>query len=121
MADLAHEKALRGIQVGDLFDVAGNHGAPITCLATAIDETSIYARSITHQIDFKFDRKTGVGMGIDDSLGGRIRSVAPLPHDIYQALIGLDRRYRGGGSHRLSEMEKKALVFIHHFYEEHLI
>lgn len=121
MGELAREKALRGIQVGDLFDVAGNHGAPITCLATAIDETAIYARSITHQIDFKFDRKTGVGTGVDDPLGGHIRSVAPLPHDIYQALIGLDRRYRGGGSHKLSENEKRALVFIYHYYEQHPI
>ncbi len=120
-ASAGREKALHNIQVGDLFNVDGNHGAPITCLATAITDTTIHARSIAHQVDFKFDRKTGVGKGEKYSLGGTIDSVEPLPPDINEALIGLDRRFRAGSEAKLSRAEFRALIFIDSFYKAHPI
>jgi len=117
----SRQKALRSIKVGDLFNAAGDHGVPLICLATSITETAIYARTITHQLEFKFDRRTGVGREDEYSIGGTIDSVERLPPDIYEALIGLDRRHRAGDDRRLSSEEKRALLFLDDFYEAHPI
>ncbi len=115
------ERALSDIQIGDLFNVAGNHGASIICLAIAIGERMIRARSITHQLDIVFDRRTGFGKEPKYGLGGTINSVEPLPPDIHKALIGLDRRYHAGGEAKLTQEEKRALVFIYDFYDAYPI
>ncbi len=115
------EQALRRIRDGDLFNVDGDHGHPITCLATLITETTIFARSITHQVNFEFSRETGIGKGEKYVLGGTIQSVAQLPADIHDTLIGLDRRYRSPDPGPLSKAEKVALSFIDDFYDAHPI
>jgi len=117
----SREKALRSIKIGDLFNAEGDHGGPLICLATSITETTVYARTITHQWDFKFDRRTGLGKEDKYSIGGRINSIEPLPSDIYEALIGLDRRYRAGDDPKLSKEEIRALLFLDDFYEAHPI
>jgi hypothetical protein len=115
------EKALGNIGIGDLFNAAGDHGAALICLATSITETTIYARTVTQQFEFKFDRRTGVGKEDKYSIGGIINSVEPLPSDIYEALIGLDRRHQARGSLRLTKEEIRALTFLDDFYDAHPI
>ena len=110
------ERALHDIRPGDLFHVDGDHGYPIPCLATALTDTTILARSITHQMNIEFDRRTGIGKGESFGLGGKIASTAALPPDIHRALMGLDHRYRTTDPGPLSKAELRALVFIDDFY-----
>lgn len=113
------KQALHRICAGDLFNVDGSHGHPITCLATSITETTILARSITHQVNFEFDRETGIGKGEKYTLAGTISSAAQLPADIRETLAGLDRRYRAPDPGPLSKAEIRALAFIDDFYPQH--
>lgn len=115
------EKALRDIKMGDMFHAEGDHGGSLICLATSITESTIYARTVTHQLEFKFDRRTGVGKEDLYLIEGTIDSVAPVPADIYEALVGLDRRYRARDNPRLTEAEKRALLFVAKFYPAHPI
>ena len=115
------EKALRDIKMGDIFHAEGDQGQSLLCLATSIAETTINARTVTHQLEFNFDRRTGRGQEPKYSIKGTIDSVEPLPAEMYEALIGLDRRYRAGDGPKLSAAEKKALIFVYDFYDAHPI
>jgi hypothetical protein len=87
------EATLRRIAVGDLFHGRPRQGtASVICLALQIRERTIFARRITTQSVHEFDRMTGVE--IDDSNPVIINSVAPLPSDVREILLGLDRKYR---------------------------
>ena len=96
--------------------------------------TTILARNVATQIIYLFDRRTGhaqwnvQGMIYDCA----IDSVAPLPPDIHEILLGLDRKgrdveYRRAadpdwemplGQARLTAEEKRGLLFVSHFYPE---
>ncbi len=115
------EIALRNIRMGDIFHADGDHGGPLICLATSITETTINARTVSHNLKFKFDRRTGVGKEPEFSIGGTIDSVARLPPDIYEALISLDVKNRSKWDSPLSAEQKRALIFTSHFYPEHPI
>ena len=87
------EAILRRIAVGDLFHGHARQGtASFICLALQVREKTIFARRITTQSVHEFDRATGVEM--NDSNPIIINSVAPLPSDIREILLGLDRKYR---------------------------
>lgn len=90
----ARERVLRGIRIGDIFHAEGDHGGPLICLATSITKTTINARTVSHGLEFKFDRRTGIGKEPEYSIGGTIDSVARLPLDIYEVLISLDVKNR---------------------------
>jgi hypothetical protein len=108
------QNAVRTLAVGHIFHGEGSNGASLICLVTAVTEATIHARTMTTQYDLEFDRQTGVcefGNGT-----GTIDSIAALPADIREALLGLDRRYRSGGEGRLSDAEKRALIFVASFY-----
>src|SRR4029078_8104051 len=86
------ETALRTIAVGDLFHAAvGRSGASYPCLALQVSEKAIFARRMTTQSVHWFDRTTGVESGEHAIL---IDSVTPLPDDIREIMLGLDRKYR---------------------------
>ena len=111
--------ALRRLTVGDIVHGEGSNGASLLCLVTAITEATVQARTMTSQYDLEFDRRTGIcewGRGT-----GVIDSIAPLPADIREALLGLDLRYRSGGDAKLSDAEKHALIFVASFYPAHPI
>lgn len=114
------ETALRKIKAGDIFHGEGDHGGSLICLATSITETTINARTVTHQLEFKFDRRTGLGQEPEYSIKGVIDSVAPLPPEIYDAFIGLDARSKNEKG-PLTEAEKKALLFVAKFYPQNQI
>lgn len=115
------EKALRSIKIGDIFHGVGDKSPSLLLLATSITETTINARTVTHQLEFKFDRRTGVGLEPKYGVLGTIDSVQPLPSEIYEALIGMDRRYHPGYDPKLTEAEKKALIFVYDFYDAYPI
>ncbi|HTR86601.1 MAG TPA: hypothetical protein VMI56_19115 [Reyranella sp.] len=109
------------IKMGDIFHAANKQGTTsLICLATSITETTIHARTVTHGLEFMFDRLTGVGKELEYSMSGTIDSVAPLPPDIYDALMSLDLK-RQNWDGPLSEEQKRALIFVSYFYPENPI
>jgi len=95
------ETALRTIAVGDLFHAAvGRSGASYPCLTLQVRENAIFARRMTTQSVHWFDRATGVEIGQNAVV---IDSVAPLPDDIREIMLGLDRIYREAEYRRAEE------------------
>jgi hypothetical protein len=126
------ETALRNIAVGDIFHAGATNGASLLCLAMAVTETTIQARNVATQIVYVFDRRSGIA---DWLVGGKsyecaIDSVAPLPSDIREILLGLDRKgreaeYRAiedpdrpwpSEETRLTKDQLRALLFVADFY-----
>jgi len=113
------EIALRSIAVGDIFHGTCPNGASLICLVISVTEATIHARRVTTQEDIEFDRELGVERSGDGRVLATIDSVAPLPADIHEVMLGLDRRYRfGHGLERLklTDVEKRAFSFIHDYY-----
>lgn len=127
------EKALRAIAVGDLFHARARNTASYVCLALQIRETTIFARRVTTQSVHEFDRATGY-----EDPGGQplwINSVAPLPPDIRDVMLAIDRKYREDEYRRaedpswkmppeqarLTKEEIRALACLGDFYEAHPI
>jgi hypothetical protein len=89
------EAALKSVRAGDIFNVEDD-GPTLICLALSVTEAVILARSITTQHLFEFDRETGVAV---HQLDGRryhwtINSIAPLPVDIRESMLSIDRKFR---------------------------
>ena len=114
--------ALNRLVVGDIFHATSAEEAPLVSLITSITDTTIHARTMTTQYSLKFDRQTGKG-----ELKGEIRtvrctmdSIAPLPVDIHNVMLGLDRKSRLEWKEeriKLNEDEKRALLFLDSHYE----
>jgi len=131
MAD--RKAALRNIVVGDIFHAAAPNGASLICLTRRVTKTTILARSVTTQSYGEFNRVTGV----EDCEGtpGTINSVAPLPADIHEIMVGLDQRYReveyrlaedpdgpwDAEQSKLTDDQKRGLLFTGPFYRENPI
>lgn len=118
--DGALSEKIKLLEMFDIFHAESQNRANLICIVTSVDSGKIYARRITTQENCSFDRETGLADAAPDKSEAIIRSVAPLPIEIHQTLVGLDRRYRLGGKSlenaRLSESEKKALLFVDEFY-----
>jgi hypothetical protein len=131
------EEALRRIAVGDIFSAEGSSGSTRICLTMSVTETIILARNIPTQAIYEFDRRTGVAVRYFSSTPYyyTIDSVAALPANIHEILLGLDRKYREGEYKRaedpewqrppsevaLTEDQSRALLFVSHFYPENPI
>jgi hypothetical protein len=127
------EIALRKLAIGDIFHARGPeieeiHGpmsASLICLVTAIDEGTIYARRIHTQDDAQFDRNTGLKWG---KARTRIDCVAPLPTEIYQIFLAMDRRYGAAYAliHQGIEVDPRGARWTaderraHDFLDEHI-
>ena len=86
------ENALRNIAVGDIFHARNPQtGASLVCLVTGLDDASIYARRIHTQDDVRFDRNTGLKLGSGHT---KIDCVAPLPPEVHNIFLAMDRRYQ---------------------------
>jgi hypothetical protein len=127
MADRA--TLLSKLVVGDIFHATGPSGASLICLTMSVTETTIRARTVTTQYHFDFDRKTGMAeysariIGIpewgDEIKSCAIDSVAPLPIDIHNIMLGIDRKFRLGWDFdrfKLSSDEGRALLFVATYY-----
>src|SRR5579862_1198505 len=111
--------SLRPLAVGDIFHAKSPNGASLICLTTSIDDTTIHARTVTTQIDLQFDRETGVAQWGYDMVPCTIDSVAPLPPEVHAVLIGVDNKFRMERDPmrlKLSDAEKRALVFVSSHY-----
>src|SRR6266404_266350 len=131
MAD--RKTALRNIAVGDIFHAEAPNGASLICLTRRVTETIIYARRVTTQSYHEFDRATGVEECERDPC--TIDSATPLPADIHRIILGLDRKYREAeyrraedpdrpwdpGESRLTDDQKRGLLFVVSFYRENPI
>lgn len=120
--------ALAGIAVGDLFHATTPNEASLICRALEVSATTVRARTVTSQYVLEFDRATGVAT--PEIEGERvpctIDSVAPIPAEVHAALLGLDAIYsvatRGDDEgHKLTESERRALVFAALYYPAHPI
>ena len=116
--------ALAKLAVGDIFHGESTSGASLICLVTSVTEETIMARTMTTQLSFQFDRRTGIAQwGAELNLCS-IDSTAPLPMEIHNVLLGLDQRYRLGQEperFRLTDAEKRALVFVASYYPANLL
>ena len=115
---MSHRKILLArLAAGDIFHAEAPNGANLICLVVSVDETDLRARRITSQDDLVFNRQTGM---TED--GDIIDSVAPLPDEIHNALLELDRKYqiydpnKEPERFRLTDEERKALRFVKPHY-----
>jgi hypothetical protein len=109
---------LSKLVAGDIFQADGPNGARVPCLIYAVTAKIIKARAVTTQAHYEFNRETGIG----NWRGGNsiiINSIAPLPVEIHNIMLGMDRKYRllhdiEGAA--LTDDEIRALLFLseHH-------
>ncbi|MBS0521645.1 MAG: hypothetical protein JSR90_23320 [Proteobacteria bacterium] len=119
--------ALARVAVGDILYAEDEAGPTRICLTIDVTPEKLTARSVTTQHVYEFDRRTGVALhrlhGIDYTFV--IKSVAPLPADIHEIMLGLDRRYGGrpekgdepaSGDTGLTEEQKRGLLYVSSYY-----
>jgi len=110
---------LGNLAVGDLFHAESPKAPNLICLVVSITETTIQARTVTSGERFEFDRQTGVAQWVDEAVSCIIDSVAPLPVDIHNVILGLDRKFRleqDPRRVRLNDAEKQALIYVDTHY-----
>jgi hypothetical protein len=111
--------ALMSLVEGSIIHATTPNGASYICLVTLIANGQIWARRVTTQEQLGFDRATGIAEVGDDSVMCTIDSTAPLPTDIHEVLLQLDRRYGAGDDPRLRREEMNALLFVGLFWRAH--
>jgi hypothetical protein len=111
---------LEGLEAGDVFNVLCPNGASWLFLTLSTSSGRIVARNITSQKLHIFCKESGrLENATDHESECVIASVAPLPVDVHQVLLGLDRRYRIGQKpecFKLTKEEIEAFLFLdkHH-------
>ena len=113
--------ALNNLAVGDIFHAASPAAPSMICLVMAVTDMGIQARTVTHQLHLEFDRQTGVAKWASDErvLGAVVDSVAPLPVDIHNVMLGIDRKFRleqDSERLKLNDAEKRALIYVDFHY-----
>ena len=108
--------ALDELGPGDLFHAEYPSGAKLIGFTLEVTATRIRGRDITRQEVLEIDRTTGVSIPTDGD-PCTIYSTEPLPPDLYEAIIGLDRKYGSGRTpteeeSKLTRAEIDALIFI---------
>jgi hypothetical protein len=95
------EAALRQVSIGDIFHASVRGDGPsYVCLALQVRGGAIFARRMTTQSVHWFDRATGVEIDDDEVV---IDSVAPLPKDMREIMLGIDRKFREAEYRRAEE------------------
>jgi hypothetical protein len=114
--------------VGDIFHAEYPNGASCICLVLSVDDATIHAKRITTQQNLLFNRRTGVEEDANGEPEAVIDSVTPLPPEVhntflemnkkYEILMSMDEasRFQDLERHKLSEAEKKALIFVYSHY-----
>lgn len=92
---------------GDLVHGRDEGKQDLICLVESVEPDRIKARRITTQERVTFYIDTGENI---DVAGCRLDSIMPLPVEVHDVLLGLDRKMRLGNQ-QMSEAEKAALDF----------
>jgi hypothetical protein len=105
------------VGVGDFLHAEYPNGAKAICLTLEVTTNRIWARDITRQEKLEFDRRTGVSISKAGDVECSIFSTEPLPPELHEALVGLDRKYGSGRvpteeESKLTPAEFKALILI---------
>ena len=129
------QTALRALGVGHLFHAVDAAGPVRICLVMSVSEKTILARSVTTQEIIEFDRRTGRAAhkrhGFDFDYV--IASVEPLPRDIHEIMLSLDRNGRAFEEKLAADPEyesppdksilngdqRRGLLFVAGFYRAH--
>jgi hypothetical protein len=117
MAD--RKAALNNLASGDIFHAESPNGASLICLVMSVTEATIHARTVTTQKHLEFDRQTGTAKWGDESVPCTVDSVAPLPVDIHNVMLGIDRKFRleqESERLKLNDAEKRALLYVDSHY-----
>ena len=110
---------LGNLAVGDVFHAESPKAPNLICLVVSVTETTIQARTVTSGEYLEFDRQTGVAQWVDEAVSCTIDSVAPLPVDIHNVILGLDRQLRleqDARRVRFNDAEKQALIYLDAHY-----
>lgn len=110
---------LQTLVVGDIFHATCPNGASLICLVMSVTENAIHARTVTNQVYFQFDREIGIAKLGDEPVLCTISSVAPLPGEIHNVMLGIDRKFRLEQDlerFKLNDAEKRALVWVGSHY-----
>lgn len=127
--------ALRAVEAGQLIYAVDAAGPVRICLVILVTETTILARSVTTQEIIEFDRNTGhaAHKHYGFEFNYRIASIAPLPPDIHEIMLSLDRNGRAFEEKLaedpdyesppersiLNDEQRRGLLFIAEFYHAH--
>ena len=123
---LDRKSLLTRLTVGDIFHAVAPNGASCVCRVLSVNDAIIHARRMTTQENLEFDRQTGIEKASDGEALAVINSVAPLPPEIRNVFLGIERKYRQIKPEdwdnpdlerfKLTEAEKKALRFVGPYY-----
>lgn len=85
-------QALEAIKVGDLIFGLGAGGQDKLLLVSKVDADGFSARHVTTQMLYRFNRDGRTRVYAD---GGYVTivSTTPLPADLYEVALGLDRKF----------------------------
>jgi hypothetical protein len=117
MAD--RKTALMKLGVGDIFQAESPNGASLICLILSVTKSAIEASTVTTQMHLIFDRQTGIAKYGKKPILCTIDSIAPLPEEIHNVMVDLDRKFEPGADAenvKLTRAEIAALVYIDSFY-----
>ena len=120
---MSRSQVLAAIAVGDLIYGLRPDGRPELLLVHGADLTSLLARNVANQAEYRFGRD-GDGRRIEDGRACTIVSTAALPPEQYQVAIGLDRRMGSNPEYpdsRLTEDEIQLILTHAGFYEKRLL
>jgi hypothetical protein len=109
------EAKLSRLLPGDIFHATCPGGASLICLVEATTDDRIKCRRVTTQDHVEFDRRTGIEVHESGRNLCTVDSIAPLPVDIHNVMLGLDRKMRLRFD-KLNQAEKDALLFVADFY-----
>ena len=110
-------RPLTRLLVGDIFHAKCPNGASFICLVEAVTDDRILARRVTTQDNVEFDRNTGTTLGSESPC--TIDSIAPLPLEIHNVMLGLDRKMRlqrDPEKFKLNREEIQAIHFVNAYY-----
>jgi hypothetical protein len=120
---MVNRKILIGnLDVGDIFHAEYSNGASCVCRVLSINDATIHTKRMTTQEILEFDRQTGIEKAGDGEPLAVINSVAPLPPEVRNVFLGIERKYSQIKAEdwdnpdlerfKLTEAEKKALQFV---------
>jgi hypothetical protein len=115
---------LRTLAVGDIFHAESPNGASLICLVISVTEATIQSRTVTTQCHLAFDRQTGIAAWGDLPILCTVDSIAPLPAEIHNVMLGIDQKFRleqDPERLKLNDAEKRALIYVDSHYSSNML